>query len=258
MGLVETSEVAPGVTTLTLNDPDRRNAMGLKMASEFREAVTELGFRTDLRVLIVTGAGQAFAAGGDLAMLQAKANVDPAQNRDDMLDFYRSFLCILDLPVPVIAAINGHAIGAGFCLALACEFRLVTADAKLGVNFVRLGLHPGMGATLFLPRAAGTSVANDLLISGRKIPAEEALQLGLVQQVVAPGELTQAAGDLAQSLLKCGPKAVAALLKTMRPSAEELQHALQREASEQAMNYAGDEFLEGLQAVVEKRAPQFE
>ena len=120
-------------------------------------------------------------------MLKNKAALDAETNRQAMLQFYRAFLSILELPVPTIAAVNGHAIGAGFCLALACELRVASADAKLGLTFTRLGLHPGMGATCFLPRIAGFAVANDLLISGRVLEAGEAANRtpGHCQLVVA-------------------------------------------------------------------------
>lgn len=257
MALVRLDEQPAGVATLTLSDPDRRNAMSLEMATEFRQTVNQLARRRDLRALILTGAGPAFSAGGDLNMLQQKAKLDPATNRADMLEFYESFLCLLKLPVPTIAAINGYAIGAGFCLALACEFRLAAAAAKLGLTFTRIGLHPGMGATLFLPRIAGAGVAHDLLISGRVVTANEAHQLRLVQQVVPDGELMAAANTLANSLLGAAPGAVSGLLKTLRPTAGELQSALEREAAEQARNYSSPEFREGLQAALEQRAPNF-
>lgn len=246
-----------GVATLTLNDSQRRNAMGRDMASAFAERIGELRQRAGLRAVIITGAGSAFAAGGDLEMLRKKAALDRETNRSEMLDFYRAFLGILDLPVPVVAAVNGHAIGAGFCLALACEARVVSTDAKLGLTFTRLGLHPGMGATYFLPRIAGLAVANDLLISGRVVDAAEAHAMGLVNYVVPADEVEARAHQMAESFLSSGPEAVVGLLRTLRPSSEQLEAALEREASEQSRNYAANEFLEGIAAALEKRAPRF-
>jgi enoyl-CoA hydratase/carnithine racemase len=246
-----------GIATVTLNDPARRNAMDNAMASAFAARIDELRNVGALRAVILTGAGVAFAAGGDLGMLQKKAELDAESNRREMLDFYHAFLCILDLPVPLIAAVNGHAIGAGFCLALACEARVVSSAARLGLTFTRLGLHPGMGATCFLPRIGGLSVANDLLISGRVINAEEADEMGLTNQVVPPQEVLATAIEMAESFLTSGPNAVAGLLQTLRPSAAQLEAALEREASEQSMNYGSEEFQGGVAAALQRRPPSY-
>ena len=174
-----------------------------------------------------------------------------------MLDFYQSFLCMLNLPVPIIAAVNGHAIGAGFALALACDARVISTTAKLGLNFSRLGLHPGMGATLFLPRLAPRGVASDLLIAGRIIDAEAALQYGLANLIIEANEVLPEATRLAESYRSSAPDAVSGLLSTIRPAANEIQATLEREAAEQARNFTGPEFQEGMAAAVEKRRPNF-
>jgi enoyl-CoA hydratase/carnithine racemase len=257
MELVNLSCDRPGITTLTLNDPERRNAMGTRMAVEFKQAVEELAQQSDLRVLILTGAGGAFAAGGDLQMLRAKAELDAGTNRQQMLEFYHAFLSVQLLEVPTIAAINGHAIGAGMCLAMACDFRILSNQAKLGFTFTKLALHPGMGASLFVPRVAGMGTALDVLVTGRQFSAEEARQLGLARMVVEQKQVMPKALELAESLLLTGPKAVAGLLATLRPSRDELQEALEREASEQSRCYARAEFLEGVSATIEKRKPAF-
>jgi hypothetical protein len=144
-----------GITVLTLDDPERRNAMTEEMGDALTAATAELAGDDDLRVVVLTGAPPAFSAGGDLAMLEELAR----RTRDEGFDatetmqaFYRRFLTVRDLPVPVIAAINGHAVGAGLCVALACDLRIVASDAKVGLNFARLGLHPGMGGSWLLPR----------------------------------------------------------------------------------------------------------
>lgn len=257
MALVRLSESQDGVVTLTLNDPDRRNAMGREMAKAFREHVENVSQRDGLRAVILTGAGSAFAAGGNLEMLKQKATVDAETNRVNMLDFYDDFLSILELPAPTIAAINGHAIGAGFCLALACEFRVLATTAKVGLTFTKLGLHPGMGATLLLPRIVGAAVANDLLISGRLLAATEAVQLGLANELATQEEVLNRASKIATSLIGCGPDSIAGLLQTIRPPRAELQAALEREAAEQARNYASAEFTEGIAAALERRPPVF-
>ncbi len=254
MALVILSKLERGVCTLKLNAPQCRNAMGLEMAAEFQTAIGKLKQRAELRAVIITGAGTAFAAGGDLLMLQKKTALDEATNRRLMLEFYQSFLCLLELPVPVIAAVNGHAIGAGLCLALACEARIVAATAKLGLTFTQIGLHPGMGATLFLPRLAGAAAANELLISGRVFDATEAGRLGLANDVVEPAQVVERSRQLADSFLAGGRDAIAGLLATLRPSPELLQVSLEREAAEQARNYAGAEFRERIALALQHKS----
>ena len=257
MPLVVLEQNELGIATITLNDPDRRNAMGGEMAKQFREVVAKLRTSSTLRSVVLTGAGKAFAAGGDLQMLKAKSELDQETNKQRMLSFYESFLCLQNLSVPTIAAVNGHAIGAGLCIAMACDFRIFALEAKLGFTFTKLALHPGMGASLFVPRVAGHGVAADLLVSGRIFGAAEAGQMGLTQKVVPANEVVTSAIELANELLNSGPKAVAGLLKTLRPSPDELAEALEREASEQAEGYARPEFLEGVTATIEKRPAKF-
>lgn len=136
-------EVSQHFATITFNDPDRLNALSLEMAAVFPQIIDELKSQSDLRCVVLTGAGRAFSAGGNLDMIAEKKHKTAEQNTEEMLQFYSSFLCIRDLPVPTIAAINGHAIGAGLCVALACDLRVASESAKLGVNFTKLGLSPG-------------------------------------------------------------------------------------------------------------------
>ncbi|MEZ4291817.1 MAG: enoyl-CoA hydratase/isomerase family protein [Myxococcota bacterium] len=148
-----------GVVTLHFADPDRLNAMTREMGEAFRDRIAGLAADDSIRALVLTGEGRAFSAGGDLDMLQAKADQGAAAPgvawraiRDEMASFYRLFLSLRDLACPTIAAINGHAIGAGLCVALGCDLRFVAREARLGLNFTRLGVHPGMAATWNLPR----------------------------------------------------------------------------------------------------------
>ena len=146
--------------------------------------VSEVRGEGSVRVAVLTGAGRAFSAGGDLAWLLARHRDSPANNCAVMQEFYRKFLSLRDLEVPVIAAINGPAIGAGLCLALGgADIRVMSEAAKLGVTFTKLGLHPGMAATHFLPQLAGPQVAAELLLTGRLVNSQEAVKLGLVARV---------------------------------------------------------------------------
>jgi enoyl-CoA hydratase len=246
-----------GIATLTLHDEANLNAMSDEMATEFAAAVQSLKGHKGLRAVILTGDGKAFSAGGHLSMLEAKRAKTAEENRQGMLSFYKSFLCIRDLGVPLIAALNGTAVGAGLCVACACDFRVATDSTKLGFTFLKLGLHPGMGATYFVPRIVGASMATELLVTGRVISAQEALRIGVVSRVCDAADVIKEARAIATEILSCGPDATAQLLETMRGDPALLTAALEREASCQSVNYASAEFAEGVAAVREKRSACF-
>ena len=231
--------------------------MSEQMASDFSSVVASLRGVKGLRAVILTGAGKAFSAGGHLEMLQKKRSLSGEANRIAMHSFYNSFLGILDLKVPLIAAINGAAVGAGLCVACACDIRIASSDAKLGFTFLKLGLHPGMGATFLVPRIVGQSVATELLLTARIVDAAEGLRLGLVSQVVGRESLQAEAEKIASEILACGPESVTQLLETMRADMAKLPAALAREALCQSLNYGGSEFAEGISAITEKRSPRF-
>ena len=258
MDTIVYKELGNGISQITLNDPDNLNAMGEEMAREFSSLTSELAAKAEsLRAIIITGAGRAFSAGGNLEMLEAKSKLSEEENRSRMITFYDDFLGILSLNVPLIAAINGHAIGAGLCLASACDIRIASTKAKLGFTFVKLGLHPGMGATYTLPRIIGRSTATELLITGRVIEADEALRLGLLSRVVGPDKVAETASAVAEEIAGCGPLAVRQLVASLRRDASTLRECLDREADCQGVNYRSAEFKEGVRAVIEKRAPKF-
>jgi enoyl-CoA hydratase len=258
MALVLFENTSQHVAKITLNDPDNLNAMGEEMAAEFVALTARLGAeKVKPRALIMTGAGRAFSAGGNLDMLERKTQLAGEENRQLRLKFYHSFLGILKLGVPMIAAINGHAIGAGLCIACACDIRLAARGAKLGVTFTKLGLHPGMGGTYFLPRLVGAAMASELILTGRVIEAEEAQRIGLVSRVTGTEDILSQADALAQEIAACGPESVRQVLESLRVPASGLQQALEREALCQSINYASAEFKEGVRAGKEKRKPEF-
>ena len=194
------------VVTLTFNHPERLNAMSQPMGEAFASRVAGLLEDDRLRAVVLTGSGRAFSAGGDLGMIGGQAEHgqnEPAgaQRRilDTMRAFYKLFLSVRELPCPTIAAINGHAIGAGFCVALACDLRVVAQEAKVGLNFTKLGIHPGMAATWTLPRLVGPALAAELLYTGRIVSGEEAHRLGLANRVVPKEKV------LASALTRRGP-----------------------------------------------------
>src|SRR4051794_14252226 len=166
-----------GIVTLTLALPDRRNAMTGELTEAWSTAVASLRGDRSVRVVVVTGEGSAFCAGGDLSWIAESPDLSVDSIRDRMLPFYRTWLSIRELEAPSIAAINGHAIGAGLCLALACDLRYVARGAKLSAPFTQLGMHAGMAATWLLPEAVGIAAARELLLTGRVVDADEALRL---------------------------------------------------------------------------------
>jgi enoyl-CoA hydratase/carnithine racemase len=252
------SEINPrGIVTITLNDEVNLNAMSEAMADQFASVVSRLKVEGAAKVIILRGAGRSFSAGGHLEMLNAKRSRSKEENRVGMLKFYDSFLSILTLNVPIIAALHGAAVGAGLCLACAADIRIASDDTKLGFTFLKLGLHPGMGGTFLVPRIIGRTAATELLLTGRIINAAEGLRLGLVSRVTTRDEVLNEAQKVANEILACGPAARIQLLQTMRGDLSGLQAALDHEAEAQSINYNSTEFAEGIRALIEKREPSW-
>jgi len=200
-------------------------------------------------------------------MIEAKARAgaaDPggparAANQRFMREFYGLFLSVRDLPCPSVAAVHGAAIGAGLCVALACDLRVAARDAKLGLNFARLGIHPGMGATWTLPRLVGPARAAELLFTGRTLEGAEAERIGLVNRAVAADEVRGAALDLAREIAAAAPRAVRAAKRSLAGSAAaSLAGQLEVEAAAQALDYETHDLREGLDAARERRRPRFQ
>jgi enoyl-CoA hydratase len=247
-----------GIATLTLNSPANRNALSLELVDELARAVDEIRADEETRVLVLTGAGKAFSSGGDVKSMMAPPGAGLEGMREAIKGYYRKALSFLDLPIPTIASINGHAIGAGCTLALACDLRIASREAKLGLGFLRLGLHPGMGTTYFLPRLVGTARAFELLLTGDVISGKEAEQLGLVNRAVALEELEAATRELALKVAQ-GPAIAIRMLKTaLRQSPlVDLAAALDYEAAAQTSCSQTEDLREGIRAFVEKREPHF-
>jgi enoyl-CoA hydratase/carnithine racemase len=188
------------IAVLTLNQPELRNALSHRMAEEFEAAVHEVGRDPQVRFLVLTGKGDSFSAGGDFNSVMKDFELPPVEFKVRVLGFYRRYLCIREVPIPTLAAVNGHAMGAGAALALACDMRIASTRAQFGMSFVKLGVHPGMGTTYFLPRAVGSAKAFELLLTGDPISAQEALALGMVNRVVSPEELIPEAMALARKI----------------------------------------------------------
>src|SRR5271156_6931957 len=184
-GLVELQLASPGVALVTLNLPQLRNAMTAELTSAWTAAMDEVAGDRSLRAVVVTGTGSAFCSGADLSWLDQGNLSDntPDRLRDKMLPFYRAWLTPLEISVPVVAAVNGPAVGAGLCLALACDLRYAAPAATFSAPFTQLGTHGGMAVTWLLPEAVGTPRAREMLYTGRVVTAEEAMAWGLVSEV---------------------------------------------------------------------------
>ncbi|QYJ05726.1 enoyl-CoA hydratase/isomerase family protein [Nocardioides panacisoli] len=247
-----------GVARLVLDLPDRRNAMSEEMTASWVVAIDHLAADPTVRAVVVTGEGSAFCAGGNTAWLAEEPEASVAQLRAKMQPFYRAWLAIRRLEVPTIAAINGPAIGAGLSLALACDIRYAAADARMGVPFVKLGLHPGMATTHLLPEVVGPAAAKDLLLTGRLVDGHEALALGLVSRVLEGEELASAALQAAIDVAGTAPVASRLTKVALARGHADLEACLDWEALAQPVTMATADLQEGIRAVQERRTPRFE
>ncbi|WP_344578569.1 enoyl-CoA hydratase/isomerase family protein [Nonomuraea roseoviolacea] len=246
-----------GLVLLTLNRPDRRNAMTDGMTEQWRATMTELARDRDVRCVVVTGAGSAFSAGGDLSWL-GERNVEPVPAlRDRMLEFYRSWLSVTALEVPTIAAVNGPAVGAGLCLALACDLVYAADDARLLAPFTSLGLHPGMAATHLLPARAGVALAREMLLTGRAISGREAEIKGLVNRSFPRADLMTEVSAVAGEIIRNAPVATRLTKVALAAGHADLEAALRWEALAQPVTMASADLMEGLAARRERRVPKF-
>lgn len=247
------------VTRLALNRPDKRNAMTPEMGRAIAVAVGRINQSPEVRVVLLRGEGRAFCAGGDFASIQANAQRTTTQNRVGMIQFYRSFLSVLKIRVPTIAVLQGAAVGAGLCLAMAADLRLAAHEAQLATNFVRLGLHPGMGCSALLPRLVGPSKAAELILTGKFVLGDEAERIGLVNAAVPRGELEELVGQVAEQVASAAPIAVAQAKATLSAQlVADVDAALEREANAQAIDFTTADLAEGLAASLAGRAPVFQ
>jgi enoyl-CoA hydratase len=204
MGKLRVEDRGEGVRLLTLDDPGKRNAMGPELAAEVTAVVEGIGGEEDARVLVVTGAGDAFCAGADLPAMFGAPERPTAEIRAGLQTYYEAFWALLGLQIPTIAAVNGPAVGAGLNLAMSCDVRIAGPSASFGATFARIGLHPGGGCTWFLVRALGASRALRLLLLGDTIEAEQAISWGLAEGVEA--DPVAAALDLAERFAAVEPQ----------------------------------------------------
>ena len=250
---------AEGITTITLNRPERLNAFVGHMRRDLAEALEHAASDRNVRVVIITGAGRGFCAGGDIAFMAELMQRRDAEEFSRILGAGRRvILAIRQMTKPVIASINGPASGAGCNLALACDLRIATNTATFSQSFAKVGLHPDWGGTYFLPRLVPPNKACELFFLGDTIDATEALRLGIVNQVVAPEDLDTATLQLAERLRAAPPIALAAAKHAVYLSqAAELDEMLRYETEAQLRCFDSDDGHEGVQAFLEKREPRF-
>jgi 2-(1,2-epoxy-1,2-dihydrophenyl)acetyl-CoA isomerase len=254
--LVDTT--ADGVRTITLDRPDRLNAVNAALADALPLAIADAGRDDAVRVVVITGAGRGFCAGLDLAEPPALPSGTRAERLDDLAWVGRWVVAMVECEKPVIAAVNGAAAGAGFGLALAADIRLVSASAKLTAGYVRRGLSPDAGVSYFLPRLVGLARAADVLLTGRDVDAAEAERMGLVSRVLPAEGFAEAAAGYARQLA-AGPPLAHALTKRLLVQSLDtpLRAQLRDELAHIKSCFASADVREAMAAFRDKRAPGF-
>ena len=248
------------ICLLTLNRPDRLNALTVEVANEFNAAVRE-ALDKGARVIVLTGAGRAFCAGGDMRQMQEIASTEGRVEAffDEPLQILNeSILLIRRTPVPFIAAVNGVASGGGCNLALACDLVVAAESAKFNQAFIKIGLVPDCGGTFMLPRLVGWKRAAEMMFTGDLITAQRAAEMGMINSIAADGELMSQVMALAEKLANAPTAAIAQIKKLMEASANNdygSQLDLERKAQIEAATTK--DFAEGVSAFLEKRPPRF-
>ena len=253
-------DVQDRIATLTLNRPERLNALGGTMRDDLYDAVTKSASDPNIGVLVITGAGRGFCSGGDVKSMNERDQSGQAQSAHERFAPLRDriILAMRDCQKPVIAAVNGAAAGAGMNLALACDMRIASTTAKFSQAFVKRGLHPDWGGTYFLPRIVGIAKTCELIFTGETIDAAEALRLGIVNAVVAPEELMAETCKLARKIAAGPPVAIQLAKRAIYHNQEvDLRAALEFETFAQGICKDTEDAKEGVKAFVEKRAPVF-
>jgi enoyl-CoA hydratase len=247
---------ADGIGWITINRPEKLNAMNIETIEELRTAFREFGGDPDVKAVIFTGAGEkAFIAGADISEF---IHLDAEKGREYARRGQELTKTIEDFPKPVIAAINGYALGGGTEFALACHVRLASENAKLGQPEVKLGIIPGYGGTQRLARLVGKGKAMEMILSGRIVEAGEAREIGLVNKVVPAAELLSAAEAMAKEITKNAPLALAYSIEAINHGLDRtLADGLELEAEIFGRSCATEDFREGARAFIEKRKADF-
>lgn len=254
-----TSSTEAGVTTITLNRPDKLNAFSGTMREDLLAALQAAAMDIQTRALVITGAGRAFCAGGDVEYM---SGLQKARAEDEFVNLLvagkRIVTALHTMEKPVIASVNGVAAGAGCNLALACDFRIASQNAKFAQSFVKIGIHPDWGGTYFLPRLVGSARAMELMMTGRLVDAQEALAIGLVERVVPADALVEETTKLARALADGPPIALRRIKQALHKSERnDLESQIDLESRHQREAFLSSDAGEGMAAFFEKRAPKF-
>jgi enoyl-CoA hydratase len=243
------------VAIITINRPDKLNALNVQTRQDILAALDQAGSDDEIRVVVITGAGEkAFVAGADINEFAGKT----ALQQREVMKGRRAFDAMEDFPKPVIAMINGFALGGGCELALACDIRIASSKARLGQPEIKLGIIPGGGGTQRLTHLIGEGKAMELILTGDMIGADEALRLGLVNHVVAPEELEAKTMELANKIAEMSPVALAMAKQAVKNAARlDLRAGLEAEVDLFALCFSSEDKEEGVRAFIEKRKPEF-
>jgi 2-(1,2-epoxy-1,2-dihydrophenyl)acetyl-CoA isomerase len=251
--------VQDGVALLVMNRPDKLNALNNELATALNLAFERIGRDLSIRAVVLTGAGRAFCAGGDLGMIgKGREARDPKQLEPILRAGMNAVLRMRTIEQPVLAAVNGAAAGAGMNIALAADIRFAAEEATFGQNFAKVGLFPDYGGTFFLPQLVGPAKAAELFYTGDMIEAREALRLGLLNRLLPGTQLAAEAKAYAAKLASGPPLAMRAVKRTLFGAQKEaLEQALQAEVEQQMRCFASEDALEGIHAFFEKRPAKF-
>jgi len=246
-----------GMAYITFNNPKQMNSITDQMLTELSEALDEAAKAPEVKVIVLTGSGRAFCSGASLDLRLFKAT-SSAEVRALMTPFNKIILQLRNAPKPIIASVNGAAVGAGANLALACDIIIASDQARFGQVFVNIGVHPDTGGTYFLPRAVGVPRACELLMTGRIIGAEEAERIGMINKVVPGDKLEAFTKEFAANLANGPPVALSMIKESIYQTMEmDLPMALERESHCQAILINSEDNREGIKAFLEKRKPVF-
>ena len=249
-------EIENNIATVTVNRPTKLNALNKETIDDLHKAFKNLGKNKEVKVIVLTGSGEkAFVAGADIAEFSnfsiEKGTELAAKGQEKLFDF------IENLKTPVIAAVNGFALGGGLELAMACHFRVASENAKMGLPEVSLGLIPGYGGTQRLPQLVGKGRAMEMIMTAGMIPADEAYRAGLVNHVVPQAELLEFCYGIAQRIMKNSPAAIGKAIKAVNANFKEGKNGYETEIKAFGKCFGTSDFKEGTSAFLEKRKPSF-